>query len=86
MKTPGHAWSRVEDSCVVHVVVWHGVFNFEASLLVELKREVSVSWFLLGQILRTSSKVLCHRHGFHSVVFCKSCCMYIGFLGTGLLH
>jgi hypothetical protein len=46
MKTPGHAWSRVEDSCVVHVVVWHGVFNFEASLLVELKREVSVSWFL----------------------------------------
>jgi hypothetical protein len=28
------------------VVVWHAVFNFEASLLVELKRELSVSWFL----------------------------------------
>ncbi len=46
MKTPGHAWLRVDDSCVVRVVVWHGVFNFEASLLVELKREVFVSWFL----------------------------------------
>jgi hypothetical protein len=44
--TPGHAWLRVDDSCVVHVVVWHGAFNFEASLLVELKKEVSVSWFL----------------------------------------